>query len=46
MALKYPYAAWKERDWDRFIDMAWADRMNLLLLAPLFEILPFAVGGG
>jgi hypothetical protein len=38
--LKYPYAAWKERDWDRFIDMAWVDRMNLLLLAPLFEILP------
>lgn len=38
--LKYPYAAWKERDWDRFIDMAWIDRMNLLLLAPLFEILP------
>ena len=22
------------------IDMAWVDRMNLLLLAPLFEILP------
>jgi len=38
--MKYPYAAWKEQDWDRFIDMAWTNRMNRLLLAPLFEILP------
>ncbi len=38
--IKYPYAAWKEEDWKRFIDMVWLLRGNRLLLAPLFEILP------
>jgi hypothetical protein len=38
--MNYPYAAWKEQDWEHFIDMAWTNRMNRLLLAPLFEILP------
>jgi hypothetical protein len=38
--MNYPYAAWKEQDWEHFIDMAWTNRMNRLLLAPWFEILP------
>ncbi len=38
--MKYPYASWRESDWDHFIDIAWTDRMNRLLLAPWFEILP------
>jgi hypothetical protein len=38
--IKYPYAAWQEQDWLRFIDVAWIHRVNLLLLSPLLEILP------
>jgi hypothetical protein len=38
--MNYPYAAWKEQDWQRFIDMAWIHRMNRILFAALFEILP------
>ena len=38
--IKYPYAGWQEQDWKRFIDIAWINRVNLLLLAPLLEILP------
>jgi hypothetical protein len=38
--INYPYAAWKEQDWKRFIDMAWIHRINLLLLTPLLEVLP------
>ncbi|MBS1852411.1 MAG: hypothetical protein JST79_16010 [Acidobacteria bacterium] len=40
--LNYPYAfrSWKESDWKRFIDIAWAQRVNLLYLWPFMEILP------
>jgi hypothetical protein len=40
--LKYPYAfrAWKEQDWKKFIDIAWAQRVNLFFLWPFMEILP------
>ncbi len=40
--LNYPYAfrAWKEEDWKRFIDMAWAQRVNLFYLWPFMEIIP------
>ncbi len=35
--LKYPYAfrSWKEEDWKRFVDIAWAERINLLFLWPV-----------
>jgi hypothetical protein len=41
--INYPYAfrAWQESDWQRFIDLVWLQRANLLLLWPSFEILPF-----
>ena len=40
--LKYPYAfrSWKEEDWKRFIDIAWAQRINLFYLWPFMEIIP------
>jgi hypothetical protein len=40
--LNYPYAfrSWKEADWKRFVDIAWAQRINLLYLWPFMEILP------
>ena len=40
--LNYPYAfrAWKEADWKRFVDVAWAQRINLFFLWPFMEILP------
>jgi hypothetical protein len=40
--LKYPYAfrAWKEEDWKRFVDIAWAQRVNLLFVWPFMEIMP------
>jgi hypothetical protein len=40
--LKYPYAfrAWKEEDWKRFVDIAWAQRINLFYLWPFMEIIP------
>jgi hypothetical protein len=40
--LKYPYAfrSWKEEDWKRFIDIAWAQRINLFYLWPFMEIMP------
>lgn len=40
--LKYPYAfrSWGEEDWKRFIDIAWAQRVNLFFLWPFVEIMP------
>jgi hypothetical protein len=40
--LNYPYAfrAWKEADWKKFIDIAWAQRINLFYLWPFMEIIP------
>ena len=40
--LKYPYGfrSWKEEDWKRFIDIAWAERVNLFFLWPFMEIMP------
>ena len=40
--LNYPYAfrAWKEDDWKRFVDIAWAQRINLFYLWPFMEIIP------
>ncbi len=40
--LNYPYAfrAWKEEDWKRFVDIAWAQRINLFYLWPFMEIIP------
>jgi len=40
--LKYPYAfrSWKEDDWKRFVDIAWAQRINLFYLWPFMEIMP------
>jgi hypothetical protein len=40
--LNYPYAfrSWKEADWKKFIDIAWAQRINLFYLWPFMEILP------
>lgn len=40
--LNYPYAfrAWKEQDWKRFVDIAWAQRINLFYLWPFMEIIP------
>lgn len=40
--LKYPYAfrSWKEEDWKHFVDIAWAERINLLFLWPFMEIIP------
>ena len=40
--LNYPYAfrAWKEADWKKFVDIAWAQRINLFYLWPFMEIMP------
>ncbi|HEX4424164.1 MAG TPA: hypothetical protein VH079_02110 [Terriglobales bacterium] len=40
--LKYPYAfrSWKEEDWKHFIDIAWAQHINLFYLWPFMEIIP------
>jgi hypothetical protein len=40
--LSYPYAfrSWKEQDWKRFVDIAWAQRANLIFLWPFMEIMP------
>lgn len=40
--LNYPYAfrSWKEDDWKRFVDIAWAQRINLFYLWPFMEIVP------
>jgi Glycosyl hydrolase family 67 N-terminus len=40
--LNYPYAfrSWKEQDWKRFIDIAWAQRINLFFLWPFMEVMP------
>lgn len=41
-SLNYPYSfrAWKEQDWKRFIDIAWAQRVNLVFFWPFMEIMP------
>ena len=46
--LNYPYAfrAWKEADWKRFVDIAWAQRINLFYLWPFMEILPVPLSSG
>jgi hypothetical protein len=40
--LNYPYGFrnWGEQDWKRFIDIAWTERVNLILLWPFMEIIP------
>ncbi|MEP7242957.1 MAG: hypothetical protein ABI885_04650 [Gammaproteobacteria bacterium] len=40
--LNYPYAfrSWKEEDWKKFVDLAWAQRINLFYLWPFMEIIP------
>lgn len=40
--LNYPYAfrSWKEADWRHFVDIAWAQRINLFYLWPFMEIIP------
>ena len=40
--LKYPYAfrTWKEEDWKRFVDLAWAQKVNLFYLWPFMEVIP------
>jgi hypothetical protein len=40
--LKYPYGfrSWSEEDWKRFVDIAWTQRVNLLMLWPFMEIMP------
>lgn len=40
--LSHPYAfrMWSESDWQKYIDMLWLERANLLLLWPAVEILP------
>jgi hypothetical protein len=40
--LNYPYAfrSWKEADWKKFVDIAWAQRINLFYLWPFMEIIP------
>lgn len=40
--LNYPYGFrnWEERDWKRVIDIAWAERVNLILMWPFMEIMP------
>lgn len=40
--LNYPYGFrnWGERDWKRVIDIAWAERVNLILMWPFMEIMP------
>jgi hypothetical protein len=40
--LNHPYAfrSWNEEEWKRFIDIAWAQRINLFYLWPFMEILP------
>ncbi|HWR16823.1 MAG TPA: hypothetical protein VN577_18495 [Terriglobales bacterium] len=40
--LKYPYGFrnWGEQDWKRVIDIAWAERANLILMWPFMEIIP------
>jgi len=41
-SLNYPYAfrAWREADWKHFIDLAWAQRSNLVFFWPFVEIMP------
>lgn len=41
-SLKYPYGfrTWKEEDWKRFVDIAWAEHVNLFYLWPFMEIIP------
>eukprot|EP00746_Dinoflagellata_sp_MGD_P140633 gnl/MRDRNA2_/MRDRNA2_73853_c0_seq1.p1 gnl/MRDRNA2_/MRDRNA2_73853_c0~~gnl/MRDRNA2_/MRDRNA2_73853_c0_seq1.p1 ORF type:complete len:654 (-),score=83.53 gnl/MRDRNA2_/MRDRNA2_73853_c0_seq1:455-2206(-) len=43
--LKYPYGfrAWQEEDWKRFVDIAWAQRINLFYLWPFMEIIPLPI---
>ncbi len=45
--LNYPYAfrVWKEEDWKRFVDLAWAQRINLFYLWPFMEIVPLPLSG-
>jgi hypothetical protein len=40
--LNYPYAfrSWKEADWKHFVDIAWAQHINLFYLWPFMEIIP------
>ncbi len=40
--LNYPYGfrSWEERDWKRVIDIAWGERVNLILMWPFMEIMP------
>lgn len=40
--LSYPwgYRAWKEEDWNRFADIAWVQRANLIMIWPMIDILP------
>jgi hypothetical protein len=44
-SLNYPYSfrAWKEQDWRRFIDIAWAQHANLVFFWPFMEIIPLPV---
>ena len=41
-SLNYPYSfrAWKEADWEHFIDIAWAQKANLVFFWPFMEIMP------
>jgi hypothetical protein len=41
-SLNYPYSfrPWKEQDWKHFIDIAWAQRANLVFFWPFMEIMP------
>jgi hypothetical protein len=40
--LNHPYAfrSWNEAEWKKFIDIAWAQRINLFYLWPFMEIIP------
>jgi hypothetical protein len=40
--LNYPYSfrSWKEAEWKKFVDIAWAQHINLFYLWPFMEIIP------
>lgn len=40
--LKHPYAfrSWSEEEWKRFVDISWAQRINLVYIWPFMEIIP------
>jgi hypothetical protein len=43
--LEHPYAfrAWSEEEWKRFVDISWAQRINLVYIWPFMEIIPVPV---